>query len=224
MFADNCARCHSSKQPPNLCLLGHAVQGRSDRRKFRLLLRLDAQRGAEAGFPQQQLSCRPTAAFLFRKSASTPASRWPPTRSATTSGTTSPPRPTKSCRRPARSRVYNPVDGTPRQYEMPGGGRGYVRPASLVSLWSSAPYLQNNSVGKFNGDPSVDGRMKAFEDGIEQDAVAGKARQGSGHRRPHSRPQQDPAHHAAQLHQGPGRVLAVHARRLAGYGRSWRTT
>ena len=41
---------------------------------------------------------------------------------------------------------------------MPGGGRGYVRPASLVSLWSSAPFLQNNSVGKFNGDPSVEGR------------------------------------------------------------------
>ena len=64
--------------------------------------------------------------------------------------------------------LYNPVDGTPWQYEMPGGGRGYARPASLVSLWSSAPYLQNNSVGKFNGDPSVEGRMKAFEDGIEK--------------------------------------------------------
>jgi hypothetical protein len=49
---------------------------------------------------------------------------------------------------------------------MPAGGRGYVRPASLISLWSSAPYLQNNSVGRFNGDPSFEGRLKAFEDGI----------------------------------------------------------
>ena len=28
-----------------------------------------------------------------------------------------------------------------------GNGRGYIRPASLVSLWSTAPYLLNNSVG-----------------------------------------------------------------------------
>ena len=51
---------------------------------------------------------------------------------------------------------------------MRGGGRGYVRPASLISVWSSAPFLQNNSVGHFNGDPSVEGRLKAFDDGIEQ--------------------------------------------------------
>jgi hypothetical protein len=64
--------------------------------------------------------------------------------------------------------VYNPVDGTPREFQPPAGGRGYVRVTSLVSLWSSAPYLQNNSVGSFNGDPSVEGRMRAFDDGIHQ--------------------------------------------------------
>jgi hypothetical protein len=51
---------------------------------------------------------------------------------------------------------------------MPAGGRGYTRPASLISLWSTAPYLQNNTVGLFNGDPSVAGRMAAFQDGIEK--------------------------------------------------------
>jgi hypothetical protein len=64
--------------------------------------------------------------------------------------------------------VYNPFSGEPRQYAMPAGGRGYTRPASLISLWSTAPYLLNNTVGKFNGDPSVKGRMDAFQDGIEQ--------------------------------------------------------
>ena len=64
--------------------------------------------------------------------------------------------------------VYNPVDGTPWQYEMPGGGRGYVRPASLVSLWSSAPFLQNNAVGEFNGNPRIEGRLRAFDDAIHQ--------------------------------------------------------
>jgi hypothetical protein len=64
--------------------------------------------------------------------------------------------------------VHNPFTGEPRQYTMPAGGRGYTRPASLLSLWSTAPYLQNNTVGLFNGDPSLKGRMAAFEDGIEK--------------------------------------------------------
>ena len=64
--------------------------------------------------------------------------------------------------------VHDPFTGEPRQYTMPAGGRGYTRPASLISLWSTAPYLLNNTVGTFNGDPSVKGRMAAFEDGIEK--------------------------------------------------------
>src|SRR5262250_1763539 len=51
---------------------------------------------------------------------------------------------------------------------MPAGGRGYTRPPSLVSLWSTAPFLLNNSVGKFNYDPSVKGRLDSFEDSIHQ--------------------------------------------------------
>ena len=49
-----------------------------------------------------------------------------------------------------------------------GNGPGYYRPPSLISLWSSAPYLHNNSVGEDFGDPSVAGRMRAFQDGIER--------------------------------------------------------
>jgi hypothetical protein len=63
---------------------------------------------------------------------------------------------------------YHPVTGEPKTYKMPAGGRGYTRPASLVSLWSTAPFLLNNSVGKFDTDPSVAGRMKSFDDAIEQ--------------------------------------------------------
>ena len=51
---------------------------------------------------------------------------------------------------------------------MPAGGREYTRPPTLVSLWSTAPFLLNNSVGKFDGDPSVDGRMRSFNASIEQ--------------------------------------------------------
>ena len=63
---------------------------------------------------------------------------------------------------------YDPVSGEPRQYTMPAGGRGYTRPPSLISLWSTAPYLLNNSVGVFDVDPSVDGRMRSFNASIEQ--------------------------------------------------------
>ncbi len=62
--------------------------------------------------------------------------------------------------------VHHPVTGAPYQYEMPAGGRGYTRVPSLVSIWSQAPYLLNNSVGYYVQDPSVEGRMRAFDDGI----------------------------------------------------------
>lgn len=64
--------------------------------------------------------------------------------------------------------AYHPVTGAPFRYAMPAGGRGYTRVPSLVSLWSTAPYLLNNSVGYYNQDPSVAGRMAAFDDGITQ--------------------------------------------------------
>jgi len=64
--------------------------------------------------------------------------------------------------------VYHPITGEPKPYKMPGGGRGFTRPASLISVWSTAPFLLNNSVGKFQEEPSVDARMKSFQDSIEQ--------------------------------------------------------
>ncbi len=64
--------------------------------------------------------------------------------------------------------VYNPMTGASRQFKLPGGGRGYTRPASLISLWSTAPFLLNNSVGKFNPSPSVEARLESFQDSIEK--------------------------------------------------------
>lgn len=64
--------------------------------------------------------------------------------------------------------VYDPFTGAPKQYKMPGGGRGYTRPASLISAWSTAPFLLNNAVGKFNPSPSVEARMDSFQDSIKQ--------------------------------------------------------
>jgi hypothetical protein len=78
--------------------------------------------------------------------------------------------------------VYNPFTGAPQQYQMPAGGRGYTRVPSLVSVWSTAPFLLNNSVGRFNPSPSVEARMASFDDAItkmlwpdkrDKDAVLG---------------------------------------------------
>jgi hypothetical protein len=64
--------------------------------------------------------------------------------------------------------VYNPETGEPVKFAAPGGGRGYTRPASLVSLWSTSPFLLNNTVGRFFSSPSVEKRMESFQIAIEQ--------------------------------------------------------
>ena len=57
---------------------------------------------------------------------------------------------------------------------MPAGGRGYTRPPSLISVWSTAPFLLNNTVGQFDASSVGRSRMRSFDDSIEQDAVAEK--------------------------------------------------
>ncbi len=63
---------------------------------------------------------------------------------------------------------YDPRDGHSTTSPAPAGGRGFTRPASLVSLWSTAPFLLNNTVGRFEWEPSVDARMRSFQDSIEK--------------------------------------------------------
>jgi hypothetical protein len=65
-------------------------------------------------------------------------------------------------------KIHQPYTGEERTYVMPAGGRGYTRPASLISLWSTAPFLLNNAVGKFEEKPSVEARMNSFQDSIEK--------------------------------------------------------
>ena len=64
--------------------------------------------------------------------------------------------------------VHHPISGEPREYAMPAGGRGYTRVPSLTSIWSTAPFLLNNTVGKFDWRGSVEGRMVSFNDSIQK--------------------------------------------------------
>ena len=64
--------------------------------------------------------------------------------------------------------LSDPFTGAAVPYAMPAGGRGYTRVPSLISIWSTAPFLLNNTVGPFDSNPSVAGRMKVFDASIEQ--------------------------------------------------------
>ncbi len=74
-------------------------------------------------------------------------------------------------------KYHDPISGEEKTYNMPAGGRGYTRPPSLISVWSTAPFLLNNTLAefddarkqfKFDQDPSVDARMRIFNISIEQ--------------------------------------------------------
>lgn len=165
VFAENCARCHSSKQPAicegSNCKPGEVVQ---DSEQYLQWMRAEVQKpdfldgnylSTERRIPVSELqtnACSPLATNAIGGNI------WDNFSSQTY----------KELPAVGTITIYNPVDGTPMQYNMPGGGRGYTRPASLVSLWSSAPYLLNNSVGEFEESPSVNSRMRAFQTGIEQ--------------------------------------------------------
>ena len=65
--------------------------------------------------------------------------------------------------------LYNPLSPSrPISFKIAGGGLGYYRTPSLIGVWATAPYFHNNSLGVFIKDPSVTGRLAAFQDGMEK--------------------------------------------------------
>ncbi len=71
---------------------------------------------------------------------------------------------------PSAGRItyYDPETGAKHEMQLPAGGRGYLRPTSLLGLWYSAPYLNNNSLGAFDPNPALEARRAAFQSGMEQ--------------------------------------------------------
>ncbi|HKX05591.1 MAG TPA: hypothetical protein VJX71_24060 [Methylomirabilota bacterium] len=177
VFAERCARCHSSKTPEPPATLGlRACEGpgylecfktywrwtKTDdykRRMRELALRddflTDNFLGSEVRVPVTLLetnACSPLATNAIRDNI------WDNFSSETY----------KSLPSVGEITVHHPITGEPYPYRMPAGGRGYTRPASLVSVWSTAPFLLNNSVGHFESSPSVEARMRSFQDSIEK--------------------------------------------------------
>ncbi len=151
VFAQECATCHSSKQPP-------------------------AGRDAEEWFAGEVL--KPD--FLTNNFLSDER-RYPVTRIKTNAarafGTNAKrghvwswfsSETYKKLESPGSIDYWNPYTEAEEKFPVPAGGTGFYRTPSLVSIWSSAPFLHNNALGKYTGDPSVAGRMEAFNDAAEK--------------------------------------------------------
>jgi hypothetical protein len=52
--------------------------------------------------------------------------------------------------------------------ELKARGPGYYRDVPLYGIWATAPFFHNNRLGPFSGDPSVGGRVAAFESAFNE--------------------------------------------------------
>jgi cytochrome c5 len=153
-FANNCASCHSSKQPPAgtadaAAWFRTAVQQAdfldnnflSNDRRYSV-----AELGTNIG---RAIASNATQGHVWEEFSSQTYKDQP--QSA----------PLKD--------LYNPLKpGKPITFQPPGGGRGYYRVPTLSGIWATAPFLHNNAMGLFNGDPTIGGRLGAFDDAIEK--------------------------------------------------------
>lgn len=156
-FADKCAQCHSSKQPPaGISGTANAVAWYRES-----VLAADFLTGNFLS-DDQRYPVTVIGTNIARAVASnaTRGHIWDQFSSETYKDL------------PAVTRItglYNPRSASRSiDFDVPAGGRGYYRTASLTGMWATAPYLHNNSVGLFIKDPSVSARMAAFADGMEK--------------------------------------------------------
>ncbi len=156
VFANECASCHSSKQPPD------SIDATSDAGKawFRSeIQKPDFQQGNffsdDRRHPVSEIktnACRALATNAKRGHV------WDNFSSETYKN--SPPS--------GPIEVYNPYDASTNSFQPEGGGPGYYRTPSLVSIWATAPFFHNNQLGDYTKDPSVAGRLRAFNSASEQ--------------------------------------------------------
>jgi hypothetical protein len=151
VFAQTCAECHSSKQPP----AGAEKDAWFEAAVLKDDFRTDNFFSDEARYPVTQIK---TNAGRALGTNAVSGHIWSNFSSDTYKA------------QPSVGLIdyYNPFTETTEKFKAPAGGVGYYRTPSLINLWSTAPFFHNNSLGKFTGDPSVAGRMEAFNDAVEK--------------------------------------------------------
>ena len=154
-FAQECARCHSSKRPPD------GMDPRSDEATAWFGASVLADDFLEDNFLSEDK--RHSIAYIGTNACRTLGTN-------AKSGRIWDNFSSQSYKRlPAVERIT--IDGGPDWSLAERGidhSLGYYRTPSLISLWTSAPFLHNNALGSYNGDPSVQGRLEAFEDAAEK--------------------------------------------------------
>lgn len=165
-FADKCAQCHSSAQPP--------ADAAADLAKATAWYRESVLSGTfldrnflsdDRRYPVSMLGTNIARAVATNATAE---GVWAQFSSVTYKNQTAIGR---------MRNLYNPRDpDEPIDFELKGGGRGYYRTPTLISMWATAPYLHNNALGTYIKDPSVRGRMLAFQDAVEKREVPRIAR------------------------------------------------
>ncbi|MGK7877002.1 MAG: hypothetical protein AB4426_28040 [Xenococcaceae cyanobacterium] len=157
VFADTCARCHSSKQPPAE-IVADPEQAKQWYRESVLSSDFLEHNflSDDKRYPITEIGTNAARALATNAKE---GHVWEQFSSKTY----------KELPSPGTLELENPFkEDQPIEFEVPSGGTGYYRTPSLISIWSSAPFLQNNMRGKYTGDPSVSGRMEAFNDAIEK--------------------------------------------------------
>jgi cytochrome c5 len=161
-FADNCARCHSSKKPDpmppdaeGLKNAWRALVQRDDFLKDNYLSDDERYPVSELGTnAQRAMGTNAMAGSTWgQMSSQSYKDQRVPTELLQDHDASGKPIP-----------LYNPLTG--KNDLKFTGHRSFYRTPTLVSIWATAPYLHNNSVGIYTADPSIAGRMAAYEDGM----------------------------------------------------------
>jgi hypothetical protein len=203
VFAENCAECHSSKQP--IYALAE-TKAQKDKFLFDSVMAPDFRTHNTLSDDVRYSVARPGMGLNLARALGTNAvdgDIWAQLSSRDYKALP-PLRPMRLRYRigPDKQLAAKPYKEGPDDKDLvidfapPGGGRGYYRTASLVSMWATAPYLHNNSLGDYyvintktkqkflfpndgrdlmdtDGTPltidtSVEGRMKMFDDAVEK--------------------------------------------------------
>jgi mono/diheme cytochrome c family protein len=163
-FADNCAQCHSSKQPTDLSSDPELLKGAWRQLVLRDDFLVDNYLSDDARQPLSELGTNAARATGTNAMA---GHMWGQMSSLGYKQMKEEPVALRD-----HDKDFNPID----LYDPLTGKhdikfvapKAYYRTPPLVSIWATAPYLHNNSVGEYNGDPSIAGRMAAYEDGMSK--------------------------------------------------------